>query len=46
MERVIKCIDDVNAWMFTHLLQLNANKTEFIIFGTQQQLLKIIEIRL
>ena len=39
MERVINCIDDVKTWMITNLLQLN--KTEFIIFGIQQQLSKI-----
>ena len=39
MERVIKCIDDVKTWMITNLL--NTDKTEFIIFGTQQQLSKI-----
>ena len=38
VERVINCIDDVKMWMATNLLQLN---TEFIIFGTQLQLLKI-----
>ena len=27
--------------MITNLLQLNTDKTEFIIFGTKQQLLKI-----
>ena len=41
MERVINCIDDVKTWMITNLLQLNTDKTEFIIFGTQQQLSKI-----
>ena len=38
MERVINCIDGVKTWMITNLLQLNTDKTEFIIFGTQQQL--------
>ena len=41
MERVIKCIDDVKAWMITNLLQLNTDMAEFIIFGTEQQLSKI-----
>ena len=35
MVRVINCIDDVKTWMITNLLQLNIDKTEFIIFGTQ-----------
>ena len=41
MERVINCINDVKTWMITNLLQLNTDKTEFIIFGTQHQLSKI-----
>ena len=41
VERVIKCIDDVKIRMTTNLLQLNTEKTEFIIIATQQQLLKI-----
>ena len=41
MERVINCIDDVKTWMIANLLQLNTDKTEFIIFGTQQKLSKI-----
>ena len=41
MERVINCIDDVKSWMITNLLLLNTDTTEFIIFGTQQQLSKI-----
>ena len=41
MERVIKVVDDVKMWLATNLLQLNTDKTEFIIFGTQQQLLQI-----
>ena len=31
----------IKTWMITNLLQLNTDKTEFIIFGTQQQLSKI-----
>ena len=31
VERVIKCIDVVMMWMTTNLLQLNTDKTEFII---------------
>ena len=38
MGRVINCIDDVKTWMITNLLKL---KTEFTIFGTQQQFSKI-----
>ena len=39
-ENKIKCIVDVMMWMTTNS-QLNTDKNEFIIFGTQQQLLKI-----
>ena len=32
------CIKRVSEWMFTNRLKLNMDKTEFIIFGTRQQL--------
>ena len=35
------CIRDVKNWMTENLLQLNTDKTEFIIFGTPVQLSKI-----
>ena len=34
------CIQDVKIWMTGNMLKLNEDKTEFIIFGTNQQLAK------
>ena len=35
------CIKRVSEWMFTNRLKVNMDKTEFIIFGTRQQLSKV-----
>ena len=35
------CINDVRLWMEHDKLLLNDDKTEFLILGTRQQLLKI-----
>ena len=38
------CIEEIRNWMAIKILQLNDDKTEFIIFGTHQQLKKIDHI--
>ena len=38
------CISDIRLWMANNMLKLNDEKTEFIIFGTCQQLAKISDI--
>ena len=35
------CIADIRTWMFTHQLKINDSKTEFLLFGTKQQLEKV-----
>ena len=35
------CIRDLRTWMLDDKLKLNDNKTEFILIGTRQQLLKV-----
>ena len=39
-----KCIEDIKIWMYYTLLTLNYDKTEFLVFGTKQQLRKIDNI--
>jgi hypothetical protein len=41
-DRLLACIADVNKWMSSNRLKMNAEKTEFIWLGTRQQLCKII----
>ena len=36
-----RCIEEIRNWMARNMLKLNDEKTEFIIFGTHQQLKKI-----
>ena len=36
-----ECISHIADWMFSNILKLNMDKTEFITFGTRQQLDKI-----
>ena len=35
------CLSDVRSWIQVYFLKLNESKTEFIIFGTRQQLNKV-----
>ena len=35
------CVEEIKNWMARNMLKLNEEKTEFIIFGTHQQLKKI-----
>lgn len=41
IDRLLACIADVSKWMSSNRLKLNADKTEFIWLGTNQQLAKI-----
>ena len=41
LEELESCIQDVQIWMRTNLLRLNDDKTEFLIIGTPQQLVKV-----
>ena len=41
MKRMEACIAEIKAWMANNLLKLNDSKTEFIIFGTAQDIAKI-----
>ena len=36
--RVEECLDSVNDWMNANRLQMNASKTEFMLFGSKQQI--------
>ena len=39
-----RCTEEIRNWMARNMLKLNDEKTEFIIFGTHQQLKKIDNI--
>ena len=41
VETMQRCIEDIRQWMLNDHLKLNADKTEFIMIGTQQQLAKV-----
>ena len=41
IKRLEDCIAEIHEWMTLNLLKLNDNKTEFILFGTRQQLSKL-----
>ena len=44
--QIVSCVDEIDRWMSSNRLKLNADKTEFIWLGTRQQLLKIIQKQL
>ena len=44
LTRLEKCIGEMSMWMSTNMLRLNDDKTQFIIFGTRQQLAEVQEI--
>ena len=48
INKLESCLVDVRSWMQVNVLKLNESKTEFIIFGTGQQLNKVgtINIRI
>jgi hypothetical protein len=35
------CVDDIHTWMVHHRLFIQSSKTEFIIIGSRQQLIKL-----
>ena len=39
--RLLTCVSDIDSWMPSNRLKLNADKTEFIWLGTRQQLAKL-----
>ena len=39
--RLLTCVSDIDRWMSSNRLKLNAGKTEFIWLGTRQQLAKL-----
>ena len=41
IQRLEACIADIRTWMLTHRLKINDSKTEFLLFGTKQQLEKV-----
>ena len=41
-----KCIEDIHSWMEVNMIKLNDDKTEFIIFGTCQQLAKVSDLNI
>ena len=41
ISRLEACIKDIKVWMTHNLLKFNEDKTEFIVFGTRQQLEKV-----
>jgi hypothetical protein len=43
MERLEACIEEIRTWMNDNFLKLNEQKTEFIIFGTQNNIDKVSE---
>ena len=36
------CAQDIRAWMLCDKLEINDGKTDFILIGTRQQLLKVL----
>jgi len=44
--RLLLCIDDIDCWMSSNRLKLNADKTQFMWLGSPQQLRKVGHIRL
>ena len=44
--KIEKSIGKIDIWMSQNLLKLNRDKTEFIMFGTRQQLAKVSDIHL
>ena len=41
VERIVRCIADIQHWMDTNFLKLNDDKTEAIFFGSSHQLKKV-----
>ena len=41
LEAMVRCISDLRKWMYRDKLKINDDKTEFLVIGSRQQLLKI-----
>ena len=41
IKSITDCISDIRSWMISDNLMLNDYKTEFLIIGTRQQLVKV-----
>ena len=41
LEVMERCISDLRKWMYRDKLKINDDKTEFLVIGSRQQLLKI-----
>ena len=41
LEALKECIRDIRAWMNTNLLKVNDDKTEFVLVGTKNKLVKV-----
>ena len=41
LEAMERCINDLRKWMYRDKLKINDDKTEFLVIGSRQQLLKI-----
>ena len=41
LEAMERCISDLRKWMYRDKLKINDDKTEFLVIGSRQQLLKI-----
>ena len=41
LEAMERCISDLRKWMYRDNLKINDDKTEFLVIGSRQQLLKI-----
>ena len=41
LEAIERCITDLHKWMYRDKLKINDDKTEFLVIGSRQQLLKI-----
>ena len=46
VQRFISCAEQVDAWMSSNRLKMNADKTQLIWLGTRQQVDKLIAIEL
>ena len=46
LEAMERCISDLRKWMYRDRLKINDDKTEFLVIGSRQQLLKILLVLL
>ncbi len=41
IDSLCQCIEEINSWMCQNFLQLNKEKTKFIVFGNKNEVLKV-----